>query len=69
MKTTFYQEHPSIHHQEIPISPICLVDIMDAAIDLSDSAKALDLENIRFQLMYVWPFFMENPDDRNDRWQ
>lgn len=27
---------------------------MDAAIDLSDASKALDLANIRFQLMYVW---------------
>ena len=26
---------------------------MDAAIDLSDAAKALDLSNIRFQLMYI----------------
>jgi hypothetical protein len=26
---------------------------MDAAIDLSDVSKALDLANIRFQLMYV----------------
>jgi hypothetical protein len=25
---------------------------MDAAIDLSDASKALDLANIRFQLMY-----------------
>jgi hypothetical protein len=25
--------------------------IMDAAIDLSDASKALDLANIRFQLM------------------
>lgn len=25
---------------------------MDAAIDLSDAKKALDLSNIRFQLMY-----------------
>jgi hypothetical protein len=25
---------------------------MDAAIDLSDVSKALDLANIRFQLMY-----------------
>jgi hypothetical protein len=28
---------------------------MDAAIDLSDASKALDLANIRFQLMYVIP--------------
>jgi hypothetical protein len=28
------------------------VDTMDAAIDLSDASKALDLANIRFQLMY-----------------
>lgn len=27
--------------------------IMDTAIDLSDASKALDLANIRFQLMYV----------------
>jgi hypothetical protein len=27
---------------------------MDAAIDLSDASKALDLANIRFQLMYVF---------------
>ena len=26
---------------------------MDAAIDLSDASKALDLANIRFQLMYL----------------
>jgi hypothetical protein len=26
---------------------------MDTAIDLSDASKALDLANIRFQLMYV----------------
>lgn len=26
-------------------------DTMDAAIDLSDASKALDLDNIRFQLM------------------
>jgi hypothetical protein len=26
---------------------------MDAAIDLSDVSKALDLANIRFQLMYA----------------
>lgn len=26
---------------------------MDSAIDLSDESKALDLANIRFQLMYV----------------
>lgn len=26
---------------------------MDAAIDLSDASKALDLANIRFQLMYI----------------
>lgn len=26
---------------------------MDAAIDLSDAKKALDLANIRFQLMYL----------------
>jgi len=29
-----------------------LVEEMDAAIDLSDASKALDLANIRFQLMY-----------------
>lgn len=28
---------------------------MDAAIDLSDASKALDLANIRFQLMYLPP--------------
>jgi hypothetical protein len=28
---------------------------MDAAIDLSDVSKALDLGNIRFQLMYMSP--------------
>lgn len=27
---------------------------MDTAIDLSDASKALDLDNIRFQLMYVF---------------
>jgi hypothetical protein len=27
---------------------------MDAAIDLSDASKALDLANIRFQLMYYY---------------
>lgn len=26
---------------------------MDAAIDLTDASKALDLANIRFQLMYL----------------
>ena len=26
---------------------------MDTAIDLSDASKALDLANIRFQLMYA----------------
>lgn len=26
---------------------------MDTAIDLSDASKALDLANIRFQLVYV----------------
>lgn len=30
-----------------------LFHIMDTAIDLSDESKALDLANIRFQLMYV----------------
>jgi hypothetical protein len=30
---------------------------MDAAIDLSDASKALDLANIRFQLMYCIPLF------------
>lgn len=29
---------------------------MDSAIDLSDASKALDLANIRFQLMYRAPF-------------
>jgi hypothetical protein len=28
---------------------------MDTAIDLSDASKALDLANIRFQLMYNRP--------------
>jgi hypothetical protein len=28
---------------------------MDAAIDLSDASKALDLANIRFQLMCALP--------------
>jgi hypothetical protein len=28
---------------------------MDTAIDLSDASKALDLANIRFQLMYTHP--------------
>lgn len=27
---------------------------MDTAIDLSDASKALDLANIRFQLMYIY---------------
>lgn len=32
---------------------------MDAAIDLSDASKALDLANIRFQLMYeLSPFIL-----------
>jgi hypothetical protein len=31
-----------------------LSNTMDAAIDLSDASKALDLANIRFQLMYVF---------------
>ena len=30
-------------------------DKMDTAIDLSDASKALDLANIRFQLMYDSP--------------
>lgn len=30
-----------------------LITKMDTAIDLSDASKALDLANIRFQLMYV----------------
>lgn len=30
-----------------------LIAQMDTAIDLSDASKALDLANIRFQLMYV----------------
>ena len=30
---------------------------MDAAIDLSDASKALDLANIRFQLMYCFLAF------------
>ena len=29
---------------------------MDTAIDLSDASKALDLANIRFQLMYTQSF-------------
>jgi hypothetical protein len=29
----------------------------DTAIDLSDASKALDLANIRFQLMYWQPIF------------
>jgi hypothetical protein len=35
--------------------------IMDAAIDLSDAKKALDLSNIRFQLMYVPPTTVSFP--------
>jgi hypothetical protein len=34
---------------------------MDAAIDLSDAKKALDLSNIRFQLMYVPPTTLSFP--------
>jgi len=34
---------------------------MDAAIDLSDASKALDLSNIRFQLMYVLHLFVLLP--------
>jgi len=30
---------------------------MDTAIDLSDASKALDLANIRFQLMSVSDYF------------
>lgn len=33
---------------------------MDAAIDLSDASKALDLANIRFQLMYLAPKPLSN---------
>jgi len=29
-----------------------LLDVMDAAVSLGDPSKALDLANIRFQLMY-----------------
>ena len=32
--------------------PLTRLDGMDTAIDLSDPSKALDLANIRFQLMY-----------------
>jgi hypothetical protein len=36
---------------------------MDAAIDLSDAAKALDLTNIRFQLMYyIYPTLSASQD-------
>lgn len=30
---------------------------MDAIVDLKDASKALDLANIRFQLMCAHPFF------------
>lgn len=42
---------------------------MDAAIDLSDASRALDLDNIRFQLMYVLSLslsFRAPPDASND---
>ena len=38
------------HDADFQLSPSPAVD-MDAAIDLSDASKALDLANIRFQLM------------------
>jgi hypothetical protein len=41
---------PSINSQNIPLS-ITVRGVMDTAIDLSDASKALDLDNIRFQLM------------------
>ena len=34
--------------------PTNILSSMDTAIDLSDASKALDLNNIRFQLMYVF---------------
>lgn len=40
-------EHTSRYHQHNTTSTAN----MDAAIDLSDASKALDLANIRFQLM------------------
>jgi hypothetical protein len=37
-----------------------LEEAMDTAIDLSNASKALDLANIRFQLMYVQRTVTEN---------
>lgn len=38
-------------HQELLPLQLTTLEAMDAAIDLSDVSKALDLANIRFQLM------------------
>jgi hypothetical protein len=43
-----------LNSQNVPLS-ITVRGVMDTAIDLSDASKALDLDNIRFQLMYATP--------------
>jgi hypothetical protein len=40
---------------------------MDTAIDLSDASKALDLANIRFQLMYTHPTRLNKTCKRQTR--
>ncbi|KAK2810946.1 hypothetical protein FQN50_002537 [Emmonsiellopsis sp. PD_5] len=44
------QQHTPYQHLYAPTLS-CSCDDMDTAIDLSDASKALDLENIRFQLI------------------
>jgi hypothetical protein len=56
LSTTTAGCHGCKHHSpRIRIRLGLLRGIMDAAIDLSDASKALDLANIRFQLMYPMP--------------
>lgn len=43
-----YFRHPPFPIDTLPL----LTSIMDAAVSLGDPSKALDLANIRFQLMY-----------------
>jgi len=44
---------------------------MDSAIDLSDASKALDLSNIRFQLMQASPTYPQatKADNKQDGWK
>jgi len=46
---------PVIYKYTPPTSPVKHLEYarMDTAIDLSNPSKALDLDNIRFQLMWV----------------